>query len=260
MRKAFTLIELLVVISIIALLIAILLPALSSARKQAQFTQCLINTKQLGTATSAYLVDNKDQMPRGAEGVDYNLVFGAQNRGIPFIRMADYLGLDNVYPQFNATLRDAYYNSSDIFRCPSREYDATKLLDYSVNALHFKRYYNGKGNTEAGYVGQGATARDLEMQWPERYISDMGKTMLYAESNRLTFTYSGDAQFFAPDHLPWSSGTLNTNLNNMRMKASQDPTHNGEMSFTAFDGSGHFISLNDSSEWPSNNARYTGQW
>lgn len=63
LRPAFTLIELLVVISIIALLIAVLLPALGAARAQARSTQCSVNLKQQALMIFAYADDNKDWYP-----------------------------------------------------------------------------------------------------------------------------------------------------------------------------------------------------
>lgn len=62
MRRAFTLIELLVVISIIALLIALLLPSLGSARRAAQDMQGLSNQQQQGRAQHVYAADHKGQL------------------------------------------------------------------------------------------------------------------------------------------------------------------------------------------------------
>lgn len=61
--SAFTLVELLVVISIVALLISLLLPALGSARQAAQRTQSLTNVKQISTALFVYTADSKESMP-----------------------------------------------------------------------------------------------------------------------------------------------------------------------------------------------------
>lgn len=64
-RRAFTLIELLVVISIIALLIAILLPALSAARRTAELASCANNLRQLSVANSTYAIDYELKAPVG---------------------------------------------------------------------------------------------------------------------------------------------------------------------------------------------------
>src|ERR1700678_206136 len=64
-RRAFTLVELLVVIAVVAILAALLLPALASARQKGQRAACLSNLHQIGIAIQSYASDSGGSIPFG---------------------------------------------------------------------------------------------------------------------------------------------------------------------------------------------------
>ncbi|MFG0292236.1 MAG: type II secretion system protein [Phycisphaerales bacterium JB050] len=70
----FTLVELLVVIAVLALLVGVLLPALSGARRSAQAVQCLSQMRTLGQFTSVYAGENRGHMPRSQHSAFPNRV------------------------------------------------------------------------------------------------------------------------------------------------------------------------------------------
>ena len=99
-EKAFTLIELLVVIAVIALLLALLVPALRSAKEQAHRTVCLSNLKQLTLAWTAYATEYDSKIVRGSA-----FSSGKRTRGGRVIVVREgWLGRAFLFPESRAVL------------------------------------------------------------------------------------------------------------------------------------------------------------
>ncbi len=117
--RAFTLVELLVVVAIIAILAAMLLPALGSARRSAQRIGCINDTKQLMMAWHLYGTDHNDGLP--ANGIADVAAVGDQRLwvlGTSHLQTHDFTNrmflLDRRYAQFAD-----YIQTPAVYRCPA---------------------------------------------------------------------------------------------------------------------------------------------
>ena len=125
-RRAFTLIELLIVVGIIAVLIALLLPAIQAAREQARRAQCVNNLLQLGLAMGNY-ASTHSVLPPGVvndKGPIANLPNGYHHGWA--VQILPFIGQNNIYRRFN--FEESVYAASNMtarevhistFLCPS---------------------------------------------------------------------------------------------------------------------------------------------
>ena len=119
--RAFTLIELLVVIAIIAILAALLLPALSGAKERARTASCLSNLHQVGIALQIYVDENHNHLP-----VMYDRATNSP--------------ATNALPSVEIVLA-AHLGSTNVLRCPS---DRQQLFELTGSSYSWNVLLNGQ--------------------------------------------------------------------------------------------------------------------
>ncbi|HTU25419.1 MAG TPA: DUF1559 domain-containing protein [Pirellulales bacterium] len=211
----FTLIELLAVIAIIGLLIALLLPAVQSAREAARRSQCTNNLKQIGLALENY-ESYKKVFPSGyvsqytANGTDTGPGWGWATLILPMLEetaLANQLNLN--LPIENAANSPAITTPLSEYLCPSEEREpvwaamsqsgGTKICDVAEAA-----YVAMFGTTEPGIDGNGMFFRNSTVH--VREITD-GSTQTIAAGERAdvlgeaTWVGSVTGAYLAPDPL-----------------------------------------------------------
>ena len=139
-QAGFTLVELLVVISIVTLLAAILLPALSLARGKAEEVVCLNNLKQLQICAKLYSQDNDFFLPPN-RNVYYINTMGPSSGFDPNLTWCAGLApFDTTTENIERGLLFSYNKSTDIYRCPSDKSRVRTAEDKILNIRRTRSY------------------------------------------------------------------------------------------------------------------------
>ena len=159
---AFTLVELLVVIGIIALLISILLPALSQAREQARAVKCSNNMRQIYLYTMMYVQDNKGFLPvppsvldGPASSITYPLAFYMLNGATSGTGFGDYDYSQGTLMEYFPTSVDA---RQQIFTCPSDQNGAGTVALSTTTSVVIRNFsYSFNGMLNWSFTGTGGS-------------------------------------------------------------------------------------------------------
>lgn len=206
MRRAFTLIELLVVISMIALLLALVMPSITSARQAAIRVNCASNMRQVSIAYISMALRNSGYYPLTHREVhtDESLLYrkGLGYAGAPQWHNGDFTPNQDQLHWTNRALYDEFTNSGialEQFNCPARTDELAWVLGQTVRFgyfLHGGRYQGPNLYTQS----------DKPWQTPMSFSDDsdyvlMSDILSYAENNisiASTYAHSPTGTIYYP--------------------------------------------------------------
>ena len=194
-NKGFTLIELLVTIAIIAILAAMLLPALNSARENAKSIKCLGNLKQLGLGFTMYMDENQNY-PLGDIQIDGLYYF-----------WTNYIGTNISGKNLMTSTYRLDFLNQQVFQCPSYK----KNYSYSYGMNYFIR---GKSRNDQNVVKRPASimligegSSDLGTNWHSlSLVSDVDRVR-HGKSSNILFIM-GHAQAIQLNDSRWSTNDV----------------------------------------------------
>jgi len=253
--RAFTLIELLVVISIIALLVGILLPALGMARDAAKSALCANNMRQLAIGYAIYGADNRGvgipgRMPRNGPSTDpanyYSVGNGEQYRPRWMVTMGASAGF-YAYKEPSgmgnpSTDNTALVDGNPVFLCPvvpERNNNRNFAYGYNFQFLGNSRNFSGGGRA----VNFPVKVDDVLGAGTVLFADTLGTAAHYAESARTEYQTDGTGVLTAVNNHGWSldpprltSTSDNCDNSNRGVRSAPDDRHQDAANFAFVDG------------------------
>ncbi|NIA21736.1 MAG: DUF1559 domain-containing protein [Anaerolineaceae bacterium] len=242
-RKAFTLVELLMVVAIIALLLAILMPALSGVFRQGVAVQCGANLHQIGLGLAQYRSQNKGYFPGGRPASSTGAVMNAGNGRK--IRPRWYVHLwPTMGPPFDepSTTDQRQTLDNPAYMCPAVPWDDERNFPYGYNYQFLGNNRNNLAGTDT--INYPVSMNDIKVASRTVVAADsMGTAADYAEADRQPYSpKSGDFDRYGnhgwtldPPHLP-GGNYVSANPNVSGHRSSVDARHNGQANVLFADG------------------------